>query len=169
MNLLAPLLTLETVRLNLDVSSRKRLYEEAGLVFESSAGISHTEAFEALFARERLGSTCVGAGCALPHGRIAGITEPALVFLRTVVPLQLDALDGRPVRLFLCLLIPENDDGQYLRILRETAAAFADKPLRTALLNAQTEVEICELIHNWTPPADLHFEEDFDASNESVE
>ena len=51
MNLLAPLLTLETVRLNLDVVSRKRLYEEAGLVFETSAGLSHTEAFDALFAR----------------------------------------------------------------------------------------------------------------------
>ena len=54
MNLLAPLLTLETVRLNLDVVSRKRLYEEAGLVFETSAGLSHTEAFDALFAREKL-------------------------------------------------------------------------------------------------------------------
>ena len=68
MNLLAPLLTLETVRLNLDVVSRKRLYEEAGLVFETSAGLSHTEAFDALFAREKLGSTCLGSGCALPHG-----------------------------------------------------------------------------------------------------
>ena len=64
MNLLAPLLTLETVRLNLDVVSRKRLYEEAGLVFETSAGLSHTEAFDALFAREKLGSTCLGSGCA---------------------------------------------------------------------------------------------------------
>ena len=83
MNLLAPLLTLETVRLNLDVVSRKRLYEEAGLVFETSAGLSHTEAFDALFAREKLGSTCLGSGCALPHGRVEGITEPAAVFLRT--------------------------------------------------------------------------------------
>ena len=118
MNLLAPLLTLETVRLNLDVVSRKRLYEEAGLVFETSAGLSHTEAFDALFAREKLGSTCLGSGCALPHGRVEGITEPAAVFLRTAAPLSLDAPDGRPVQLFLCLLIPENDDGMYLKILR---------------------------------------------------
>ena len=66
MNLLAPLLTLETVRLNLDVVSRKRLYEEAGLVFETSAGLSHTEAFDALFAREKLGSTCLAAAARFP-------------------------------------------------------------------------------------------------------
>ena len=129
MNLLAPLLTLETVRLNLDVVSRKRLYEEAGLVFETSAGLSHTEAFDALFAREKLGSTCLGSGCALPHGRVEGITEPAAVFLRTAAPLSLDAPDGRPVQLFLCLLIPENDDGMYLKILREAACLFGNKPL----------------------------------------
>ena len=104
MNLIAPLLTLETIRLNLNVVSRKRLYEEAGLVFESSVGISHTDAFDALFAREKLGSTCVGSGCAIPHGRVSGITEPAAVFLRATTPLSLDAPDGRPVQLFLCLL-----------------------------------------------------------------
>ena len=49
------------------------------------------------------------------------ITEPAAVFLRTAAPLSLDAPDGRPVQLFLCLLIPENDDGMYLKILREAA------------------------------------------------
>ncbi len=166
MNLLASLLTLETVRLNLNVVSRKRLYEEAGLVFESSAGISHTEAFDALIAREKLGSTCLGSGCALPHGRVESITEPAAVFLRTSAPLSLDAPDGRPVQLFLCLLIPENDD-MYLKILREAACLFSNKSLKNALLDAKTEVEICELIHNWTPPADLHYDQDFSDEEEA--
>lgn len=161
MNLLAPLLTLETVRLNLDVVSRKRLYEEAGLVFESSTGISHTEAFDALFAREKLGSTCVGSGCAIPHGRISGISEPAAVFLRSASPLNLDAPDGRPVQLFLCLLIPDDDSSNYLKILRETAALFSCKPLRNSLQQAESEVEVCELIHNWNPPSDLHYDPDF--------
>lgn len=66
MNLLAPLLTLETVRLNLDVVSRKRLYEEAGLVFETSAGLSHTEAFDALFAREKLVPPASAAAARFP-------------------------------------------------------------------------------------------------------
>lgn len=165
MNLIAPLLTLETIRLNLNVVSRKRLYEEAGLVFESSVGISHTDAFDALFAREKLGSTCVGNGCAIPHGRVSGITEPAAVFLRATTPLSLDAPDGRPVQLFLCLLIPDDDNESYLKILRETASLFSCKPLRNALLQATSEVEVCELIHNWTPPSDLHYEPDFSSDD----
>lgn len=160
-NLLAPLLTLETVRLGLDVASRKRLYEEAGLMFESSAGVPHTEAFDALFAREKLGSTCLGAACAIPHGRVSGIDKPCAVFLRTAAPLALDAPDGRAVQLFLCILIPDSDSDDYLKILRETAAFFSERANRTALLAAQSEVEVCECIHNWQVPDDLHFEQDF--------
>lgn len=162
MNLIAPLITLETVRLNLDVVSRKRLYEEAGLVFESSAGISHTAAFDALIARERLGSTCVGGGCAIPHGRLAEVPEPTVVFLRSKEPLQLDAPDGRPVQLFFCLLIPNDDNDQFLKLLRETAAIFSDKTMRQALLAAESEVEVCELFHGWKAPEDIHFEQDFE-------
>ncbi|EJX02773.1 PTS IIA-like nitrogen-regulatory protein PtsN [gut metagenome] len=162
MNLIAPLITLETVRLNLDVISRKRLYEEASLLFESSAGVSHTEAFDALIARERLGSTCVGGGCAIPHGRLKEISEPIVVFLRTTNPISLDALDGRPVQLFICLLIPDDDNDDYLKLLRETAALFSDKSTRQALLTAQSEIDICQLIHNWVAPQDIHFEQDFD-------
>jgi PTS system nitrogen regulatory IIA component len=95
-------------------------------------------------------------------------TEPAAVFLRTAAPLSLDAPDGRPVQLFLCLLIPENDDGMYLKILREAACLFGNKPLRNALLHAESEVKICELIHNWTPPADLHYEPDFSEDDEDA-
>ena len=108
-NLLAPLLTLGTVRLGLDVASRKRLYEEAGLMFESSAGVPHTEAFDALFAREKLGSTCLGAACAIPHGRVSGIDKPCAVFLRTAAPLALGAPHGRAVQLFRGTLLPDGD------------------------------------------------------------
>ena len=71
-------------------------------MFESSSGVPHTEAFDALFAREKLGSTCLGAACAIPHGRVSGIDKPCAVFLRTSAPLALDAPDGRAVQLFLC-------------------------------------------------------------------
>ena len=154
MNLLAPLLTLETVRLNLDVVSRKRLYEEA-----LAARDVEVEA-NGFKSKQRC--------CALPHGRVEGINEPAAVFLRTAAPLSLDAPDGRPVQLFLCLLIPENDDGMYLKILREAACLFGNKPLRNALLHAESEVKVCELIHNWTPPADLHYEPDFSEDDEDA-
>ena len=166
-NLLAPLMTLDTVRLGLDVTSRKRLYEEAAFMFEASAGIPHTVAFDALFAREKLGSTCLGAACAIPHGRVKDIDHPCAGFLRTAQPLSLDAPDGRAVQLFLCILIPDGDSDHYLKVLRETAAFFSEKVNRTALLQAQTEIEVCECIHNWQVPEDLHFDQDFSDDEEN--
>ena len=109
MNRFSSYITLQTVRLDVSAASRKRLFEEASALFEVAYGISHSEVFDALIARERLGSTCVGAGCALPHGRLPELEEPALVFLRTAEPVSLDSPDGRGVRLFFCLLVPEND------------------------------------------------------------
>lgn len=156
MNLLVPYVTLESVRINIDASSRKRVFEEASLLFESAYGLAHSETFDALIARERLGSTCVGAGCAIPHGRLEGAREPSLVFLRTTEPVMLDAPDGRGVQLFVCLIIPEDDGSNYLSLLRECAALLNDRSMRQMLLEASDETEICRMLHDWTPPEDLH-------------
>lgn len=150
MNHFAPYITLETVRINLEVSSRKRLFEEAGSLFEVAYGVAHDEVFDALNARERIGSTCVGNGCSLPHGRLSGITEPALVFLRTAAPLALDAPDGRPVSLFFCLLVPEEgDQSAYLALLKELAEMLSDREARKNLLAAPDEVSVCRCLHEW--------------------
>lgn len=162
MNLLQPYVTLDAVRLGIAAQSRKRLFEEASLLLESAYGIAHSDAFDALIARERLGSTCVGAGCGIPHGRMEGVTEPCLVVLRTAEPVMLDAPDGRGVQLFFCLIVPEDDASEYLRILRECAAIMNERAVRQALLAAADEMEVCRIIHDWTPPADLH--NDFDAA-----
>lgn len=150
MNHFAPYITLETVRIGLEVSSRKRLFEEAASLFEVAYGVAHDEVFDALNARERIGSTCVGSGCGLPHGRLAGITEPALVFLRTSEPLALDAPDGRPVSLFFCLLVPEEgDQSAYLALLKELAEMLLDREARKGLLAAPDEISVCRLLHEW--------------------
>lgn len=156
MNRFSSYITLQTVRLDVSAASRKRLFEEASALFEVAYGISHSEVFDALIARERLGSTCVGAGCALPHGRLPELEEPALVFLRTAEPVSLDSPDGRGVRLFFCLLVPENDEKDYLGVLREIACLLSQKPMRQALLDAADDVAVCELLHAWEPPTDLH-------------
>lgn len=168
MNTLSPILTGDTIRLDLDVVSRKRLFEEAGLILELSSGVSHTETFDALIARERLGSTCIGSGCAIPHGRIKELASPQLAFIRTLAPLQLDAPDGRPVSLFFCLLVPAEDNGEYLRLLRECAALLSDKSIKTALIQAKEPIDVWNLIQDWTPPADLHLADEFpDPDDES--
>ena len=161
MNTLAPLLSIATIQLDQEVVSRKRLFEEASLLFESAHGIPHTEAFEALFAREKLGCTCLGRGTAIPHGRIAGIEKPVLCFIRTKAPLELDAPDGKPVQLFFFMLVPEETKDQYREPLRELCALLEDKEIRTKLSTCTSPVEICETIAQWEAPVDLaaHFEE----------
>lgn len=166
MNLLAPYFTVENVRLDLDVSSRKRLYEEAGLLFETSYGVSHTDAFDALIAREKIGSTCVGAGCALPHGRLGDLAEPAIIMLRTAAPLKLDTPDGQDVRLFLCILIPEHDTESYLPLLRECASLLQNRASRQALLSAEDVVSVCRYVHDWEPPEGLHVDLNYDTASD---
>lgn len=94
MNHLSPLLAIGNVLLDPEVISRKRLFEEASILFENTYGIPHTDAFDALFAREKLGCTCVGRGSAIPHGSLDELEKPVLAFIRPQVALELDAPDG---------------------------------------------------------------------------
>lgn len=164
MNHLASLLPLDCVRIDVDALSRKRVFEEASLIFERSSGVPHTEAFDALFAREKIGSTCLGHGCGIPHGRLADIDVLSLAFLRTREPVALDAGDNEPVNVFLCLLIPEKDEGDYLTVLREIAGLLSDEHARGFLKTSPSEEAICRFIHDWEPPAPPEPEEDGGAS-----
>src|SRR4051794_37544449 len=107
MSLIAKLLPPANVMLDLHVSSKKRLFEQIGLLFENNNGIARSVVFESLFARERLGSTGLGQGVAIPHGRIKGLKEALGAFMRLDQPVPFDAPDGRPVHLVFALLVPE--------------------------------------------------------------
>lgn len=152
MNLLAQYLTINAVRLDIDVTSRKRLFEEAAFAVEAAYGEDHDAVFEALMARERLGSTALGNGCAIPHGRLASLSNPAVVLLRTKKPVNYDAPDGKPVQLFMTILVPAENPQAHLALLRETAALFSDAPRLAAILAAQDAINVCELIAAWPSP-----------------
>ena len=149
MNKLSTYITLEAVRLDLNLSSLKRLFEGAGLALESAYGIPHDEAFTALNERERLGSTALGFGCAVPHARLAGLEEPAVVLLRTLEPLKVPSPDKTGAQLFIVILAPEDGADDHLELLRETAELFSDAEARETLLKASTPVEVCEFLTHW--------------------
>ena len=83
MNLVSRLLPLNHILLGLAVSSKKRLFEQVGLLFENSRQIPRARVFDSLFDREKLGSTGLGYGVAIPHGRIKNLKEPVCAFVRT--------------------------------------------------------------------------------------
>lgn len=153
MNLIAKLLPLSNILLDADLTSKKRIFEQAGLLFENNQQIARNLVFESLFAREKLGSTGLGQGIAIPHGRIKGLKSAAgaMIRMRTAVPF--DAPDGQNVGLVFVLLVPERATDEHLQILSELAQMFCDRVFREKLLGAATPEELLQLIIRWEPNA----------------
>jgi PTS system nitrogen regulatory IIA component len=153
MSLVAKLLPPANVLLDLSVSSKKRLFEQVGLLFENNHGIARSLVFDSLFARERLGSTGLGQSVAIPHGRIKGLKEALGAFVRLAQPVPFDAPDGKPVQLLFVLLVPEQATEKHLQILSELAQMFSDRALREAMVSAPDAAALHQLVTAWQPDA----------------
>jgi PTS system nitrogen regulatory IIA component len=139
------------VLLDLDVTSKKRLFEQIGLLFENENRIGRATVFDALLAREKLGSTGLGLGVAIPHGRIKGLRDTIATFIRTKDGVPFESPDGEPVRLVFAMLVPEHATEQHLVLLSELAQAFSDDELRNALLTEPDNKRAHQLLTNWSP------------------
>jgi len=153
MSLVAKLLPSANVLLDLQVSSKKRLFEQVGLLFENNHGIGRSLVFDSLFARERLGSTGLGQGVAIPHGRIKGLKDALGAFVRLAQPVPFDSPDGKPVHLLFVLLVPEQATEKHLQILSELAQMFSDRGLRDAMTAATDPGALHQLVMAWQPDA----------------
>ena len=149
MNLIAKLLPPANVVVGLEASSKKRAFEQAGLLFENNHGIGRSTVFDSLFAREKLGSTGLGQGIAIPHGRIKGLKDALGAFIRLAEPVPFDAPDGRPVSLLFVLLVPEQANEHHLQLLSELAQMFSDRAFREQLLNAPDALAAHALFAQW--------------------
>lgn len=147
----AKILSPNNVALDLEVSSKKRAFEQAGLIFENNCGIARSTVSENLFARERLGSTGLGHGVAVPHGRIKGLKAPLAAFLRLAEPIPFESPDSQPVKLLIFLLIPDHVTQQHLETLSEIAEMFSDEAMRTLLTNDPDPASVYARITSWQP------------------
>lgn len=151
---LSRILSPENVVLDLEVSSKKRAFEQVGLIFENNCGIARADVYDNLFARERLGSTGLGQGVAVPHGRIKGVKTlktPMAAFVRLAEPIPFESPDGLPVNLLFFLLIPDNVTQQHLEILAEIAEMFSDDAFREQLTTDPSAASVHNRIVNWQP------------------
>jgi PTS system nitrogen regulatory IIA component len=153
MNLVSRFLPANHVVLGMDAGSKKRLFEQIGLLFENSRQIPRARVFDALFDREKLGSTGLGFGVAIPHGRIKTIKDPVCAFVRTAAPIPFDSPDGEPVSLVFAMLVPEHATEAHLELLSELAQMFSDAQLRAALADIQDIQAAHRLITEWSPYA----------------
>ncbi len=148
---LAKILPAQNVALDLEVSSKKRAFEQAGLLFENNYGIARSTVSDNLFARERLGSTGLGHGVAVPHGRVKGLKAPLAAFVRLVEPIPFESPDGQPVNLLVFLLIPDKVTQQRLKIISEIAEMFSSDTFRAILTSDPDPASVHSNIVSWQP------------------
>jgi PTS system nitrogen regulatory IIA component len=137
------------VLVNVEATSKKRAFESAGLLFENLNSIARATVTDNLFARERLGSTGLGHGVAIPHGRIKGLKSPLAAVLRLQQAIAFDAPDDEPVNLLIFLLVPEAATQRHLEILSEIAEMLSDRTLRDQLKSEPEAAGVYRLIHDW--------------------
>ena len=145
--LISDLLSPEKIHCDVHSSSKKRLLE---LISEdlarNSDEVGQREIFESLCARERLGSTGLGKGVAIPHGRVKGTDHVEVSFIRLKEPLPFDAIDGEPVDLLFALAVPESCGETHLKLLSQIAEIFSDPELLKELRAAENSGRLLKLL-----------------------
>lgn len=151
---IADLLSTERVACDLPATSKKRLLENvANLIADSALELARNEVFSSLLARERLWSTGLGHGVALPHGRIKKCRRPIGAFVHLDQRIDYDASDGEPVDLVFALVIPESANEEHLQILSKLAEMFSDQAFCERLRQCHSAAKAYEYLTTWTPVA----------------
>ena len=122
------------------------LEELTGALLSCKANLDKEALVEVLLERERLGSTGIGDGIAIPHGKVQDLDELVLSFGRSTQGIEFDSMDGRPTHLFFLLIAPENSAGIHLRALAKISRLLKSSHFRQRLLEAETEEELFEVI-----------------------
>lgn len=141
------ILALDRVEIGCQLSSKKRLMEKiTSLLLNGRSGLDRKTVLQTLIERERLGSTGIGHGVALPHGRINGLDDVigAVAILET--PLEYESQDNQPVKLAFGLLVPAQANEQHLKIIAYLARLFNDAPLRRQIFMANSKHEAFNLL-----------------------
>lgn len=128
-------------------SSKKRILEQiCATAAEQLDDISQQELLESLMVRERMGSTGIGGGIAIPHGRLSETSQVICVLLTSSEAIAFDAIDNRPVDIFIALFVPEDSCKEHLSTLQSIAELFSNKQTCKNVRNCKTDQELFELI-----------------------
>jgi nitrogen PTS system EIIA component len=142
MNLISRHLNANTIVLDAHYTNKKRAFEAIAQLFENEHSIARSAAYDALFTRERMGSTGLGHGVAIPHGRVKGLKDTLCAVIRLAAAIPFEAPDQLPVQLMVVLLVPENANQKHLDLLGELAALLSSSEFRAALLAAPTVSDV---------------------------
>lgn len=147
---LIDLLTPARVVAGASVTGKKRLLELlATLLADQQGGEPERRIFDSLCSREKLGSTALGRGVAIPHGRNAALSGAVGAFVRLSEPIDFGAPDGQPVDLFFALGVPEHFTNQHLLLLSQLAEMFSDVGFTQRLRSAPDSVALFAMLSDW--------------------
>ena len=133
------------------ISSKKRLLETLGqLLSQGAINLDPTDIFNKLIERERLGSTGLGHGVALPHGRLGTNASTVGAFIKLNTPVDFDSTDGKPTDLIFALLVPEAHTEEHLQILASLAGMFSDSDFCSQLRACDNNEALFKLISGWS-------------------
>jgi len=134
--------------------SKKRSLERASdLLASSTPNLTPEEIFNSLIERERLGSTGVGHGVALPHGRLHGREQAIAAFIKLETAVEYDSIDNEPVDLIYALLVPDHFTNEHLEIISQLANWFSDAEFRKQLRECETSEQIYQCLREITGTA----------------
>ena len=149
MNALTNLFALDRIALNSPAKNRAEAFAASGQLFAKQAGLEAEAIVGFLNTREDLGSTALGAGVAIPHGRVKGLKSPIAAFIKLKDPIEFAAPDGEAVSILIFLLVPEKATQQHLEILSSIAQLLSDQDARKSLASEDSPEKVCQLLQTW--------------------
>lgn len=145
---LSEVLSLDCTKSAVQCSSKKRALEIISEIAALHTGQNATELFECMLSREKMGSTGIGNGIAIPHARMSDSEKAVAVLLQCEEPIEFDAIDNRPVDLLFALLVPEDQCKEHLKTLACMAERLNDKQILKQLRNAESDQELYNIMVN---------------------
>ena len=145
---LSNLISLETIYPNMKASSKKQLLQELGNMAKDKIGKPILEIANVLMERERLGSTGVGHGVAIPHGRFSDLDQICGIFVKLDKPVNYGSLDDQPVDLIFLLLVPEEAGADHLKALAKVSRIFRDQSICDKLRGAENSDAIYAILNS---------------------
>lgn len=143
------LLNEERTRAHLEAGGKKKVLEYLSAILASDLSVSAEQVFSHLIARERLGSTGLGMGVALPHSRVADIEAPIGALVTLARPIEFNSPDEQLVDIVFCLLVPDRESEEHLQLLAGLAKLFSADNMCDHIRSATDADEILNLIHHW--------------------
>lgn len=145
--LITDIISLDRTVCAVECQSKKKIFELISeLAVQQRPELEQAKVLESLVYRERMGSTGIGLGIAIPHGKIDNLNNVMAIVITTDQPIEFDAIDGNPVDVFFALLVPEKQHDQHIKTLSSVARKLSDKQTVKAIRSANSKHEIIQAL-----------------------